>query len=155
MRPVERIISGGQTGADRGALDAGLELGLPIGGVCPAGRRAEDGRIPDRYPLVEHSSRDYPPRTRANVDAADATLVLTLGAPDRGTSLTLRLCRAAKKPCLWIDLAKTSDEDAAAGISAWLAAERPRTLNIAGSRESNAPGLCERTRRTLVLALRE
>jgi len=150
---VERIISGGQTGADRGGLEAGLAVGVDIGGVCPAGRRAEDGRVPARYPLVEHASSAYPPRTRANVEAADATLVLTLGPPDRGTALTLRLARASGKPCLWLDLSLTTDEDAAGGVVAWLAAARPRTLNVAGSRESSAPGLGERTRRTLVLAL--
>ncbi|MBT8492676.1 MAG: putative molybdenum carrier protein [Deltaproteobacteria bacterium] len=70
---LERIISGGQTGVDRGALDAALDSGFACGGVCPRGRRAEDGRIDDRYPLEEHHSPRYPQRTEANVVAADAT----------------------------------------------------------------------------------
>jgi hypothetical protein len=65
--PLERIISGGQTGVDRAALDVAQELGIPCGGWCPQGRRAEDGKIPDSYPLQEASSPDYQVRTRLNV----------------------------------------------------------------------------------------
>lgn len=74
-----RVISGGQTGVDRAALDVALELGLPCGGWCPAGRRAEDGPIPARYPLTETAGADYVERTRRNVVEADATLVLCHG----------------------------------------------------------------------------
>jgi hypothetical protein len=63
----EKIVSGGQTGVDRAALDVALELELPCGGWCPKGRRAEDGRIPDRYPMEEASSPDYRVRTELNV----------------------------------------------------------------------------------------
>ena len=69
-----KIISGGQTGVDRAALDVGLTLGLPVGGWCPKDRRAEDGRIPDRYPLVETPERNYQARTRRNVEDSDGTL---------------------------------------------------------------------------------
>ncbi|HLF11639.1 MAG TPA: putative molybdenum carrier protein, partial [Gammaproteobacteria bacterium] len=84
-----RIVTGGQTGVDRAALDAALELGLACGGWCPKGRWAEDGEIPPRYPLKETTSTDPARRTRANVRDADATLVLTDGEPTGGTRLTM------------------------------------------------------------------
>src|SRR5947199_5509021 len=82
------IVSGGQTGVDRAALDVALELGLPCGGWCPRGRRAEDGPIPAHYPLCETRSPIYPVRARWNVRDSDATLILTRGRADRGTALT-------------------------------------------------------------------
>ena len=90
---VEKIISGGQTGADRAALDVALELKIPCGGWCPKGRRAEDGRIDDRYPLKETPSTDYRVRTRLNVEESDGTLVITRGPLTGGTALTIKLVR--------------------------------------------------------------
>jgi predicted Rossmann fold nucleotide-binding protein DprA/Smf involved in DNA uptake len=107
--PVEKIISGGQTGVDRAALDVAMELGIPCGGWCPQGRRAEDGRIPERYPLQEASSKEYPVRTRLNVEDSDGTLVLTASSPTGGTALTLKLARQLHKPFLLIDLARDAD----------------------------------------------
>lgn len=74
-----QIISGGQTGVDRAALDAAMKLGISVGGFCPKGRRAEDGPIDKRYPLTETSSRAYPVRTEKNVRTAEGTLILTWG----------------------------------------------------------------------------
>src|SRR5262245_55320595 len=98
------IRSGGQTGVDRAALDVALELGLPCGGWCPRGRRAEDGPIPDHYPLRETRSPAYPVRTRWNVRDSDGTLILTRGRPDRGTLLTEELARDMGKPLLVVGL---------------------------------------------------
>lgn len=138
----ERIISGGQTGADRGALDAALAAGRPCGGWCPKGRRAEDGRIPDRYPLQEHDSRAYPARTEANVLDSDGTLVFTRGKPTGGTALTLRLARRHKKPLLVVLLDGADDmDDVARHIRRWGEAHRIRVLNVAGPRESENPGM--------------
>ena len=100
---IEKIISGGQTGVDRAALDVALELGIPCGGWCPKGRLAEDGPIPLRYPLEETRSKKYPTRTKKNVLAADATLILTRGAADRGTALTIRLAEKYDKPHSVVD----------------------------------------------------
>src|SRR5947209_17179443 len=102
---LKKVVSGGQTGVDRAALDAALELGVPCGGWCPRGRRAEDGPIPERYPLRETSWDGYPQRTEWNVRDSDGTLILTRGEPDRGTALTARLANTQNKPCLVIDLA--------------------------------------------------
>src|SRR6516162_9418333 len=101
---IERILSGGQTGVDRAALDVAVELGLPCGGWCPRGRRAEDGPIPERYPLKETPWDGYPQRTERNVRDSDGTLVLTLGQADRGTTLTIELAHKKRKPHLIIDL---------------------------------------------------
>lgn len=150
-RPT-RIISGGQTGADRGALDAGLELGLEIGGACPRGRRAEDGRIPDRYPLIELPSRDYAARTEANVIDADATLLVTRGAPTGGSALTAAIARRRGKPLLHLDL--DAEDEPAAQLRAWLDRHAVATLNVAGPRASGCPGIAADVRALLVAALR-
>jgi len=143
---VERVISGGQSGVDRAALDAALELGIVCGGWCPRGRLAEDGRIPDRYPLRETPASGYAQRTEWNVRDADATLVLHRGRMRGGTALTVALARRLQRPCLTVDLAETADPDA---IRAWLAARRVAALNVAGPRESQAPGIGELARTVL------
>ena len=125
---------------DRGALEAALALRFPCGGWCPRGRRAEDGRIPDRYPVRESTSAHYPARTAQNVREADGTLVLTRGPADRGTALTLRLAGQHGRPMLHLDL---QDRPAPAAVLEWLAAHGIRVLNVAGPRESRAPGIQE------------
>lgn len=107
-----KIVSGGQTGVDRAALDTALELGLPCGGRCPRGRKAEDGPIPARYPLTETSSAEYAQRTEWNVRDSDGTLVLTRGQPTGGTALTIELAERLGKPYLVVDL--ESEPNAAA-----------------------------------------
>jgi hypothetical protein len=135
---LPQIVSGGQTGVDRAALDLALELGLPCGGWCPRGRRAEDGPLPERYPLRETSSPAYPQRTAGNVRDSDATLILTRGEPDPGTALTARLAARYGRPHLIVDLAKSPD---AARVRAWLDENQIRVLNVAGPRESAKPGI--------------
>ncbi len=141
------IRSGGQTGVDRAALDVGMDLGLKVGGFIPKGRRAEDGRLPDRYPLIELASRDYEPRTRRNVSESDATLVLYHGTMTPGSDLTVRIAIGLKRPYLAIDLSKDRTDQLALA-TLWLSDQInkcPRTcvLNVAGSRESSAPGIYE------------
>src|SRR5512132_1315628 len=86
-----RIVSGGQTGVDRAALDAAMAFGLACGGWVPRGRRAEDGAVPPRYPMRETRGYTYAERTRRNVRDSDGTLILTRGRPTGGTALTGRL----------------------------------------------------------------
>ncbi len=136
--PALRIVSGGQTGVDRAALDAALALGLAVGGWCPHGRLAEDGVIPGRYPLLETESSKYPVRTARNVADSDATLILARGPLDSGSKLTADLARRMRKPFTVIAL---DAHDAPEKARAWLAAASPRVLNVAGPRESKQPGI--------------
>ncbi len=133
-----RIFSGGQTGVDRAALDAALALGIPHGGFCPRGRRAEDGPIPGRYRLREMETPGYAARTRRNIALADATLVLSLGALTRGSALTLRTARLLNKPHLAVRL---DDPGAMEAARDWLARQGPVIINVAGSSESKRPGI--------------
>lgn len=135
---LERIISGGQTGVDRAALDAAMEAGIPAGGWCPAGRLAEDGPIPERYPMTELESPEYGVRTEKNVVESDATLVLNSGELADGTALTADLARLHRKPVLVAQL--ESDPDPV-DVASWIIAQRVRVLNIAGPRESKRPGV--------------
>ena len=135
---IERIISGGQTGVDRAALDVAIEWGIPCGGWCPKGRRAEDGRIPAHYPLQEASSKEYPLRTRLNVEDADGTLVLTSGNPTGGTALTLKLARQLHKPFLLVDLARDANPSL---LRPWIRENHIGVLNIAGPREGESSGI--------------
>ncbi|MCB2218950.1 MAG: putative molybdenum carrier protein [Bacteroidetes bacterium] len=133
-----KIISGGQTGADRAALDFALKNNIPCGGWCPRGRLAEDGNIGARYPLVETTSTNYPDRTRKNIENSDGTVIFYLQQFDAGTGLTLHLCKKLNKPHLVI---KLSMKPAPGLLGNWLNEQHIHTLNIAGPRESVEPGL--------------
>ncbi len=133
-----RIISGGQTGVDRAALDVAMALGIPHGGWCPRGRAAEDGRIPDRYQLIETDTADYPARTERNVQDSDATLILCRGEPSGGTELTIRLAQQHGYPHWLVDLDATVSPQE---VADWLRTRKVRVLNVAGPRESQSPGI--------------
>jgi len=135
---IERIVSGGQTGVDRAALDTALVFGVPCGGWCPRGRKAEDGTIDARYPLQETPSGDYPQRTEWNVRDSDGTLVLTRGRPSGGSALTIGLARRLGRPCLVLDLAAEPDPNE---LRQWMEAKEVSILNVAGPRESQQPGV--------------
>jgi len=133
-----KIVSGGQTGVDRAALDVALEVGLACGGWCPKGRRAEDGTLATRYPLMETPSCDYAQRTEWNVRDSDGTLVLKRGALTGGTAQTVEVAVRLGKPHLVLDLAKPPR---VATVHAWVREHRITTLNVAGPRESTSPGI--------------
>ena len=135
---LEKVVSGGQSGVDRAALDAARTAGLACGGWCPRDRWAEDGPIPAHYPLTETPQRDPAQRTAWNVRDADATLVLARGAPRGGTAFTVERARAEGRPCRVVDLERGTD---AAQIARWLQSSGVRVLNVAGPRESQAPGI--------------
>ncbi len=140
---IEKIISGGQTGVDRAALDMALESGIPCGGWCPKGRKAEDGPIDIRYPLAETTSAKYSVRTEKNVRESDGTLVLTKpGQASAGTVLTRRLAQKYKKPCLVTD---PFVEDDLGKVREWIEVNAIRVLNVAGPRESEVAGIHDRT----------
>jgi len=135
---LEKVVSGGQTGVDRAALDVALELGVPTGGWCPKGRIAEDGPLAPRYQLRETPSAEYSQRTEWNVRDSDGTLVLTHGAPAEGTAYTIEVTRKLGKPCLVLDLTEAPSESA---VKAWAGEYKVRVLNVAGPRESKCPGI--------------
>ena len=158
MNPLllEKIISGGQTGADRAALDAALEAGFPCGGYCPKGRKAEDGVIDDSYPLEEIDG-GYARRTLMNVKAADATVVFYLEVLSGGTLQTVKDCQLCMKPCLEIDIARLDDHAALRTLVDFLGGRGVRVLNVAGPRASGSPSIYGRVRVVLLglLALLE
>lgn len=133
-----KIVSGGQTGVDRAALDVALRLKLPCGGWCPLGRKAEDGPLDPHYPLTESTSVDYAQRTEWNVRDSDGTLVLHRGPLSGGTALTVSLAKSLKKPLQILDL---DDEPEAAAVHDWLQQQGIHVLNVAGPRESQNPGI--------------
>ena len=155
MTCVVRVISGGQTGADQGALFAAEILGIPTGGWMPRGFRTETGPRPDfaqRFGLKEHPSPNYPPRTEANVREADATLIF--GNPaERGSALTARICGRLRRPArhvLWSTPAGVMEFDPR--FREWLdgiypgGSEFEITLNVAGNTESHNPGITDACR---------
>ena len=144
----QRIISGGQTGVDRGALDAAANLGIAHGGWCPRGRIAEDGVIPDRYELWEHDSAQYSARTLQNVVDSDATLILYADRLQGGTKLTLRYVKEQSKPHFTVRLG--DEELDLRPVRDWLSREKPEVLNIAGPRGSNFPGIEEASKAYLL-----
>ncbi len=135
---ISKIISGGQTGVDRAALDVALELGIDCGGWCPKGRRAVDGVIPKKYPLTETATTAYNERTALNVRDSDGTLILNQGLLQGGTAYTVELAERLSSPCLLVDLGDSFDAKA---IAYWIERKRIRVLNVAGPREEKFPGI--------------
>lgn len=136
---VSKIIAGGQTGADRAALDWAIENDIPHGGWCPAGRRAEDGEIPPRYMLAETPGRNYQQRTRWNVRDSDGTLIISRSAQLRGGSAATRaMADRLGKPRLHVH---QESGEAAAAVCAFIDAHGIRVLNVAGPRRSSEPGI--------------
>lgn len=134
---MERIVSGGQTGADRAALDWAIEHGIPYGGWCPAGRLAEDGIIPERYGLAEvPRGGGYRRRTLANVRDSDATLIVSINPVLSGGSReTMVFARHLAKPWLHVHPAMAWRS----AIATWLRSVPIPTLNVAGPRASHEP----------------
>jgi predicted Rossmann fold nucleotide-binding protein DprA/Smf involved in DNA uptake len=131
-----KIISGGQTGVDRAALDVAMAQGIPCGGWCPAGRLDEYGRIPDRYPVTELPDGDFAARSRQNVLDADATVIFHSGELRGGTEFTRQCCIEQKRPYLLVDASKTSSQTAAKLLVDFVEAQAVESLNVAGPRET-------------------
>lgn len=134
-----KIVSGGQTGADRAALDAAIALGMEYGGWLPLGRKTETGPLPASYRLKELDSPRYRERTEQNVIDSDATLICSFGPLTGGSALTEALAVKHDRPCLHIDFELISQEQAAAAIQRWLQKHAIGTLNVAGPRSSGEP----------------
>jgi len=147
---VKRIVSGGQTGADRAALDFALQVDIDCGGWVPKGRIAEDGVIPANYPNLRETESDDPgERTEFNVRDSDSTLLVTRGTPTGGSALTLQVAASLDKPVLHVDLEREPVDLASQRLLQWLQDIRPSVLNIAGPRTSEDPEIYELTRALL------
>lgn len=134
-----KIISGGQTGVDRAALDVALKHGIDCGGWCPAGRLDEFGRIPNQYPLQELEDGGFTQRTLQNVKDSDGTIIIYLGKLSGGTEQTVRFCVEQQRPNELIDASKLSAENAAGLITDFVGKHNIDILNVAGPRQSEWP----------------
>jgi hypothetical protein len=146
---VEKVISGGQTGADQAALDAAIELGIPHGGSLPLGRKTEAGRLPEKYQLRELTTSSYPKRTEQNVIDSDGTLIMSHGPLDSGSEYTIEMAERHNKPWVHVDTKSTSDEAAMVLIQSWLDRNEIKVLNVAGPRASRNPQIYAIARRIL------
>lgn len=146
LQMITKIISGGQTGADRAALDAAIRLGFPHGGWIPKGRRAEDGPLSGEYELQEMPTSSYPKRTEKNTLDSDGTLIVSHGNLAGGSLLTRNLAEERQRPWLHIDLDMIPAFKAVSIISEWIAQNDIKVLNVAGSRAIGDPEIYQETK---------
>jgi hypothetical protein len=142
---ITKIISGGQTGADRAALDFAIEHNIPYGEWMPKGRRAEDGILPERYQLQEMPTDEYSKRTEQNILDSDATLILSHAGLTGGSALTQSLAEKHGKPCIHIDLSKVDMRKAGLIVNIWIQRYKIKVLNVAGPRASKDPKIYQAT----------
>ena len=145
MVKIEKIISGGQTGADRAALDFAIEHNIPYAGWLPKGRKTEDGTLDLKYHLQEMPTTDYPKRTERNVLDADGTVIVSLGFLTGGSALTAEFAKRHKKPWIHIDLKELAIKEAVQRLDGWLTSHGIKVLNVAGPRARKDPAIYEAT----------
>lgn len=157
---IRKVISGGQTGADRAGLDAAIDSGFDHGGWCPRGRKASDGPIPEKYNLQETEEEDYPPRTERNVRDGDGTIIFCSSKRmSPGCRLTRALCVKHQKPYKLVDVdilryeIAQGDEQTIQALREWIEEDGIETLNVAGSRENKSPGIYFLTYETVTALL--
>jgi hypothetical protein len=138
---IKKIVSGGQTGADRAALNFAIKQNIPHGGWVPKGGIAEDGRIPDIYQLQEMPTDSYPARTEQNVIDSDGTLIISHGILTGGSANTAEMARKHARPWLHLDMEKTTADEAAQRLREWIADNDVSVLNVAGPRQSGDPDI--------------
>jgi hypothetical protein len=136
---LSKIISGGQTGADRAALDVAIRFNIPHGGWIPKGRIAEDGPLPDKYQLQEMTTDSYPKRTEQNIIDSDGTLVISHGSLTGGSAFTRKMTKKHNKPYLHINLNKVPEYHAVFLVRKWMYENGVEILNVAGPRASKDP----------------
>ena len=150
---IQKIISGAQTGADRAGIDAAIESGVDYGGWLPDGRKAEDGIVPQKYTkLQEIIGGNYPERTEQNVLDSDGTVIFGYGKLTTGSALTRRLAKQHKRPYLHIDL--NIIKEPVSVIKDWIIEWNIKVLNIAGRKESKAPGIYDKVKDIIKQVLR-
>jgi hypothetical protein len=151
---LSKVISGGQTGADRAALDAALESSFPIGGSCPVGRVAEDGPIYDAYTLTEIGG-GYRQRTKQNVIDSDGTAIFYESYVRGGTEATVLFCIRQSKPYKLIDIELVKPPRAAELLSEFVREFNVSVLNVAGPRSSSCPRIYDYVKQVVGLALQQ
>ena len=149
MLRLERIVSGGQTGADQAALDVAIALGVPHGGWVPKGRRTESGPLPEKYRLQEMPTDSYPKMTEQNILDSDGTLIISHGGLKEGSEYTRKMAAKHGKPCLHIDAGKHPVEAAVQKIRTWISGNDIEILNVAGAPASKDPQIYAETKRIL------
>ena len=150
---IREIVSGGQTGADRAALDAAIAMGVPYGGWLPKGRKTEEGPLPLSYGMLELKIGGYPKRTEKNVEDSDGTLIVSHGALTDGSRLTQRLAHKHKRPCLHLDCNTLTMALALAKLTSWLYEHQVHVLNVAGPRMSTDPAIYDVVKKLITSAL--
>ena len=138
---LKKIISGGQTGADRAALDTAIRLGIPHGGWIPKGCITEEGPLPDKYQLQEMPTDSYSKRTEQNVIDSDGTLIIARGKLTGGTDHTRHMTLKHQKQLLGIDLNLTNHFAGASLVTSWIKMQHIQVLNVAGPRASEDPAI--------------
>jgi hypothetical protein len=138
---IEKIISGGQTGADQAALDIAMKWNIPHGGWLPKGRLTEAGRLSERYNMQEMPTESYAARTEQNVIDSDGTLILSHGPLSNGSKYTKIMAEKHSKPCLHVDLNETDVINAARNAYDWVVNFKIQNLNVAGTRASTDPSI--------------
>lgn len=150
---IKKIISGGQTGADRAGLDVARHCGIDHGGVVPRGRKAEDGGVPPWYQMDELSTSSYPVRTEKNILDSDGTLIVSHGRLTGGSALTRKLAKKHRKPWIHVVLGKFAHRDAVQMVKKWIDRNGIDILNVAGPRASKDPLIYSETVELLCSAL--
>jgi hypothetical protein len=149
MVRLERIVSGGQTGADQAALDVAIELGIPHGGWVPKGRKTERGPLPAKYRLKEMPTGSYPKRTEQNVIDSEGTLIISHGELSEGSDYTRKMAIKHGKPWIHIDANKHPVDAAVERIRTWISGNDIELLNVAGPPGSKDPQIYTATKRIL------
>lgn len=152
---IQKIISGGQTGADRAAIDFAIKHNLPYGGWVPKGRKTEDGTLSEIYHLQEMATGQYSKRTEKNILDSDGTLIVSHGLLTGGSALTRELAKQHRKPWIHIDLKTTPYPDAARMIREWVGRNDIKVMNVAGARGSKDPKIYEAVAELLEATLSE
>lgn len=151
---IVKIISGGQTGVDRAALDVAIELGIPHGGWLPKGRKTEAGRLPAKYQLKELLTDSYPKQTEQNVMDSDGTLIISHGPLTGGSDFTRQMAEKHGKPWIHVDADRISIDAAVQLVRAWTNGNQVQVLNVAGPRDSKDPRIYGTTKRLLTVLIK-
>ena len=150
---LKKIISGGQTGADRAALDVALKFNIDHGGWIPKGRRTEAGRLNDKYKLTETETEDYRERTKLNITDSHATVIISRGDLTGGSKFTQTFAKVVGRPNCHIDLMQSEEFEAAIILKSFILENQIRILNVAGPRQSSLPGIYADVKTVLEVAL--